>query len=586
MDKSAYLDGSEVLDKLGLDPAAFADGLPGGFFIYEADGDERILFANRQMPAIFGCADVPEFLDHVGGTFPGLVYHEDRMRVENSIWAQISNGETDDIRHRDHVTYRIQSKDGHLHYIDEYGRLVRGTPFGNVFFVFVADITSVDEIEGATNVGGSLVQTNVDIDELTGLPSMHYYHAHTSEVLARAAAAGTPMVDVYLDIDHFRTVNHRLGFEGGDQALKLVAQVIRTCFPGDLVARFSDDHFVLVTRREGVEERLEELHERVSCAVPNLPIEIKAGIFELPPDAVSIPFAHDRAKVACSSIKGRYDCFWRFYNGSLADQDGFQDYVIGNLDRAMTEGWIRNYYQPVVRVNSGRCCELEALTRWVDPVDGVIPPAKYVQVLEKTRLIHMLDTTVIHRACADIQSLLAELGTAVPISFNVSPSALSLVDIPTLIDETVQQHGIPRDLLHVEITESSITEDPALLKSVIHRLHKLGYEVWMDDFGSGYSSFNLLKDFDFDVLKIDMEFLRDMEGNSRAQTIVHSITDLAHHLGMSTLVEGVETEQQLEFLRNVGADFAQGYLFSPPVPRETIVNDFFRRYPPEKMSAH
>ncbi len=577
-----HLIGDEGLGKLGLDLVSFADGLPGGFFIYEAHDEERILFANSQMARIFGCKDVPDFLEHVGGTFPGLVYFEDRLRVENDIWSQIGSGDTRVPTHRDHVNYRIVAKDGSLHYIDEYGRLVTNTDLGDLFFVFVAEITAVPLPHAAEDYAGGHERVSVDVDALTGLPSMRFYHAHTSGVLAQATADGIPMVDVYFDVDHFRTVNYRLGYEGGDEVLQRIAQVLRECFPGDLLARFSDDHFVLVTRREGLEDRLTHVHERVSKLVTTMPIELKAGVFELEAHEVTIPFAHDRAKVACSAIKGRYDQFFMFYDDSLAFDEETRDYIVNNIERAVAEGWIHAYYQPVVRVATRQCCGVEALSRWIDPERGAIMPGRFVRVLEEARLVHLLDAALVERACADARRSIDQIGVAVPVSLNFSPAALALVDVPELVRVAVERHGIPRDLVHVEITESSLTEDPSLLRSVIAKLHEFGFDVWMDDFGSGYSSLNLLKDYDFDVLKIDMEFLRGMEGNKKSRTIVRSIADLARGLSMSTLVEGVETEEQFAFLESVGIDRAQGFLFSQPVPYEAIVEDFFLRYPPER----
>jgi diguanylate cyclase (GGDEF)-like protein len=574
----------ERLDSLGLDLKGLANGLPGGFFVYEAHGDERILFANDHMAELFGCADVDEFLSYVGGTFPGLVHPDDCARVREAIWKQVGNA-PQGAYGRDHVTYRVTSKDGKLHYLDEYGRLVRNSAAGDVFFVFVVDVTSAT---GVLDPQGNAVPFGADApekDELTGLPTMRSYHMHSAEVLAEAAAQGKPMASVFIDIDHFRTINYRLGYEGGDEVLQCVGSLLQEAFPDEFVARFSDGHFVLLVPCEGLEERLQQVHDRIAQAIAATPVEIKAGVYELAPDEVSIPFAHDRAKVACSSIKGRYDRCVRFYDESLAVSEDMRDYVVNNIDRAINEGWIHIHYQPIVRVSTRRTCGVEALSRWVDPVLGMLSPAQYVGFLEEARLIHLLDSHMIATACADVRRTLDRIGTAVPVSLNFSPSALAVADVPQILDEQVRLAGIPRELVHVEITESSLADDPGLLRSTIQRLHELGYEAWMDDFGSGYSSLNLLKDFDFDVLKADMVFLRGMEGNDKSKTILTTITQLAHDLGMKTLVEGVETEGQFAFLRAAGADCAQGFLFSEPVPYDAIIWDFFLRYPPEMTTG-
>ena len=577
--------GEDGLSKLGLDLSEFVDGLPGGFFVYEAYGEERILFANKQMAHIFGCTSVEDFLDLVGGSFMGVVYHEDRLRVEDSIWSQINAREHDTITHRDHVTYRIQAKDGSLHFMDEYGRLVRNTACGDLFFVFVADVSNMTGLVPKEQIKAARGQTSAYTDELTLLPSMKFYHLHAAEFLARAAASGTRMADVYFDLDHFKAINYRLGYEAGDAVLRHVARILQESFPKGLLARFSDDHFVLITERDGLEERLGVVHERASKIMSSIPIELKAGIYELAPNDTSLAFAHDRAKVACASIKGRYDQHYRFYDESLFVDETMRDYVLGHIEEAASKGWLKNYYQPVMRVATGLTCGMEALSRWDDPDRGLLLPYQYVPFLEEARLIHLLDRCVVERACADVKRAKQEAGFAVPVSLNFSPSGLALLDVPNLIEDAVNRHNVPRDLLHIEITESSLTEDPELLRSVIGRFHKRGFSVWMDDFGSGYSSLNLLKDYDFDVLKIDMEFLRGMEGNEKSRTIVGSIIQLSQSLGMQTLVEGVETESQFEFLRTVGADKAQGYLFSQPIPYEDVMSDFFRRYPPEAHDA-
>ena len=571
------------LDSFDLDLRGFADGLPGGFFIYEALGTERILFANDQMASLFGCETVEEFLDFVGGSFPGMVHRNDLQRVQNTIWEQIDATRNADLsfEQRDHVNYRIVAKDGSVHYIDEYGKLVHDTPRGDLFFVFVTEIIAQDMPQEPDARPQLFPSIPSDVDALTGLPSMRYYHAHSRIILAQAAVEHIPMVDVYFDIDRFRSINFRLGYAAGDKILQRVAKVLRKTFDGDLLARFSDDHFVLVTRREGLEARLREVHDRVARLVSGMSLELKAGIFELTENDITIPFAHDRAKVACTSIKGRFDVFYRFYDETLAVREGLREYIVEHVGEALEKGWIRNRYQPVVRVGTRTCASMEALSRWIDPNVGTLSPTQYIHVLEDARLIHLLDSAVVDSACADLRAMIDQLGAAIPVSLNFSPTALALLDVPALVDETARRYDIPKSLIHVEITESSLTDDPMLLSSVIERLHDHGFEVWMDDFGSGYSSLNLLKDYDFDVLKVDMEFLRGMKGNEKSRTIVRAITDLAHSLDMATLVEGVESVEQMEFLHKVGANLAQGYYFSQPVPIETIVDEFFEQYPPE-----
>ena len=571
-----------TLNQLGIGLDALADSLPGGLLVCETEGNGRILYANEPAARLFGCEDVAEFLEFVGGTFGGTIRHTDRSRMLGALHACRAEDDGHGSSQSTRLACRIKQKDGPARPVEEHVRLVSNAVAGDLVFVFVVDASPAT----SPTAGQDRAKTpyNANVDMLTSMHSMRYYQRNIAGVLARAAAEGIPMANVYFDVDHFRTINYRLGYDGGDQILQRIGRILQEGFPGDLLARFSDDHFVLVTRRADLEERIARVHDRVDQLLLDTSVEIKAGIYEFTSNEADIPFAHDRAKVACASIKGRYDRFYRFYDSSLASSEDRRDYIVNHIEQAVAEGWIHNYYQPVVRVSSRSCCGLEALSRWFDPDAGILPPARYVQVLEEARLVHLLDQAVLDRACNDLKHMIKHTGAAVPTSLNFSPSTLSCIDVPTLVDQTVRKYNIPRNLVRIEITESALTDDPELLHDVIRRLHELGFEAWMDDFGSGYSSLNLLKDYDFDLLKIDMEFLRGMERNKKSRTIVRSITDLAHRLKMITLVEGVETEGQLDFLSLVGADRAQGFLFSEPVPYEAIIGDFFLRYPPERKA--
>ncbi|MDO4807878.1 MAG: bifunctional diguanylate cyclase/phosphodiesterase [Coriobacteriales bacterium] len=563
----------------GLVASIGANDLPGGFFVCEAHDQQRIRYANDYVIRLYGCTTYEQFLSHVQGTLEGMIYFEDQLRIINAIWVQISHDGKGDPSMIGHVVYRMVDVGSAIHYADVRVRLVVDACGKELLYAFVSEVNSYGGMAQGAKAGTSLViPANVDV--LTGLPSMRYYHEHTGKVLAQAAIDGLAMADVYFDVDHFRSINSRLGYAGGDEVLQRIAHALCEVFPNELLSRFSDDHFVLVTQREGLEQRLDQVHDRVARIVPGMRVELKAGVYELERNETYIPFAHDRAKVACDSIKGRYDRTFCFYDEALSIGEDLHEYVVNNIGSAIEQGWIKNHYQPVVRIGTRLTCGIEALSRWVDPKRGSLAPAQFVSVLEEAHLVHLLDQAVISRVCEDVKKM-QELGISVPVSINFAPIDMTLIDIPSMLESKVQQFGIDRNLLHVEITESSLAEDPEHLRSVIRRLHDLGYKVWMDDFGSGYSSLNLLKDYDFDVLKIDMEFLRGMEKNEKSRTIVGSITNLAHELGMSTLVEGVETEGQFEFLKLVGADMAQGYLFSRPLPFEQLVSEFFVRCPPE-----
>ncbi len=247
-------------------------------------------------------------------------------------------------------------------------------------------------------------------------------------------------------------------------------------------------------------------------------------------------------------------------------------YILDHFDEALRKEYLRVYVQPVIRTLSGQVCGMEALSRWHDPEYGVLQPGLFIPVLENHRLIHRLDAYVVERICRKLHS--TPRGMSVPISVNLSRLDYELCDIFRIVENAVQTHRIPRSSLCIEITESALARNEALLRSYIRRFRDAGYPVWMDDFGSGYSSLNVLKDYEFDELKIDMRFLSDF--HTRSKRILASIVHMAKQIGIQTLAEGVETREHYDFLRNIGCEKLQGFYFGRPVPMDEIDGQVMR----------
>ena len=239
-------------------------------------------------------------------------------------------------------------------------------------------------------------------------------------------------------------------------------------------------------------------------------------------------------------------------------------YVQTHIEQATRDGWIETYLQPITRTMTGQVCEFEVLARWNDPRYGMLPPATFIDALESSGLIPILDAHVIRSACHIWHEVMRDGPIMVPLSVNLSRANFGLCDVFEMVDSAVREYEVPRQMLRVEITESAIDEDPNALMSVLRRFRKAGHQVWLDDFGSGYSSLNALKDYEFDVIKLDMAFMREFETKPRSRVIVASIINMAKQLGTQTLTEGVETSGQYEFLREIGCEFAQGYLIGKP----------------------
>ena len=251
------------------------------------------------------------------------------------------------------------------------------------------------------------------------------------------------------------------------------------------------------------------------------------------------------------------------------DNNAIFEYVITHIDEAIEKEWIKVYYQPVVRSLTGQLCSAESLARWIDNEVGFIPPDKFVGALEEKKLIHKLDCFIVDRVCRDIHDHLSNDLPTVPVSINMSRLDFIMCDMLKVLEDAVEKYDIPRDYLHVEITESMIVQDEELMIDIITKFRTRGYEIWMDDFGSGYSSLTLLKDYEFDLLKMDMRFLSSM--NEKAKTLVRYTTGMAKRIGIKTLCEGVETVEQIEFLKSIGCGKLQGYYYSKPLPLEEML---------------
>ncbi|MBP5291666.1 MAG: EAL domain-containing protein, partial [Lachnospiraceae bacterium] len=246
-----------------------------------------------------------------------------------------------------------------------------------------------------------------------------------------------------------------------------------------------------------------------------------------------------------------------------------EQYVLDNFTTALENNYIQVYYQPVIRTMSRKLCSFEGLARWVDPELGVIRPDQFIPVLERVSKIHLLDRHVIREVCRLLRNTLDVGGIPIPVSINLSRLDFSLCDIFSFVNEEVSYYKIPRDFLYIEITESIMAEQTSTMIAAVNRFREAGYQVWMDDFGSAYSSLNVLKDFSFDEIKLDMRFLSSF--NQRSRRILASVIQMAKEINICTLAEGVETEEQFEFLRDIGCEKVQGYYFGRPMPFKDII---------------
>lgn len=415
-------------------------------------------------------------------------------------------------------------------------------------------------------------------DALTGLMNLRTFRQVCAKALESGRFAGRSPVIVYFNIHHFSGFNAKYGYAAGDQLLqRFVGEMLRI-FDTKLAARFSSDLFYLCTGRDGVQDRILELQEVLLGLRKESYLELQAGVYVLHEDEPDLSTACDLAKTAGSQVEPSGRVCFRFFDEKMDAQLRLHRYIVEHIDSAIEQGHIKVYYQPVVRSLTGELCGAEALARWQDPVYHLMPPGAFIEVLEKERLIYKLDVYVLRECCRLIHDRLEKGEPVVPLSFNVSRLDFELCDIYAELNKAVAQYKIPKEYINVEITERMMGNDAKRMEERIERFHADGYQVWMDDFGSEYSSLNALKDVYFDELKIDMGFLRDF--SERSRKIITSVVEMAKRLGIQTLAEGVETREQFTFLQRIGCEKIQGYYFGWPMPPEELLAHLKERQVP------
>ena len=407
-------------------------------------------------------------------------------------------------------------------------------------------------------------------DRLTGLYNYNYFSELATEAIRGAAGDPGENVLLFIDVHNFKAFNDQRGFEAGDRFLVAIGKRVSEIFGDSLYGRQADDHFVVLTKTEGLTEKLDARTARVSDYDDEILLGINCGGYRLRATDEDPRSCIDRARYAAHLIKNRFQTVYIEYDEKMSEAYRKRLYVINNIDNAVENGWIVPFYQPVVWSDTEEVCGCEVLARWMDPTYGQLFPNEFIPVLEEYRLIHKLDRCIFESACRDLRAALDAGKPVVPVSLNFSRLDFELMDAVSELDGLVSRYGLSKDLIHVEVTESALTDNFTELNAAINRIKELGYSLWLDDFGSGYSSLNVLKDYQFDVIKIDMRFLSNLESSEKARTLIDCIIRMANRINMLTLTEGVETKVQADFLNRVGCTRLQGYLFGKPIPKEAL----------------
>jgi diguanylate cyclase (GGDEF)-like protein len=413
-------------------------------------------------------------------------------------------------------------------------------------------------------------------DALTGLPNRSWFYEQTEALLAGGRPPGSSAVMV-MDLDRFKEVNDTLGHHSGDLLLQAAAFRIRNAVrDSDVVSRLGGDEFA-VTLPGATRDRAREVAERVHKALERrftvggamVDIEASIGIAVYPEHADDVATLLQRADLAMYKAK-EHHAGLSFYSPELDHGHPSQLSLLGALRHAIEQEELVLHYQPKAALDTGEVTQVEALVRWQRPEHGMVPPAEFIPLAEHTGLIKQLSAYVLDVALRQLR-LWLDAGLDLSVAVNLSARNLLEGDLPDHIADLLLRRGVPAERLILEITESTIMEDPQHAIAVLTRLSQMGVRLAIDDFGVGYSSLSYLKRLPVNEIKIDRTFVANMDSEENDAFIVRSTIDLGRNLGMHVVAEGVETEAVWNELGGLGCDYAQGWYLGKPMPAGEVL---------------
>ena len=404
-------------------------------------------------------------------------------------------------------------------------------------------------------------------DRLTGLHSKEFFFQKVREQLLE-----NPEEDyciVCSNIENFKLVNDILGTQEGDRLLREVADITQIMVGSTgFCGRFSADRFLCLQKRE------QEMKDRknfgnfpkweISPLMKN--VVMRWGVYEIADRSVPVEQMCDRALLAADSIKGQYNQYFAVYDDSLRGKLLREQTITNAMETALAEGQFMVYLQPKYSLNGTSMAGAEALVRWIHPEWGFMSPGEFIPLFEKNGFISRLDQYVWERVCAQLRDWQDKGYPLVPVSVNMSRADVYQADLIDMLQKFTYKYGIDPAWMHLEITESAYAESPGQIISTVEELRKRGFVIEMDDFGSGYSSLNMLSQMTLDILKLDMKFIQNEIAKPAEQSILSDVVNMAHRMHLSVVAEGVETIDQVERQQEVGWDYVQGYFFAKPMP--------------------
>lgn len=408
-------------------------------------------------------------------------------------------------------------------------------------------------------------------DAVTGIYTKFKFYRTVRELLSENTEE--TFAFARFDIDRFKMINNFYGVKEGDKVLQSVASELRrisTVFDHFVYGRLENDVFAVCMpfKEENVELLVNALQINLRKVNKDYNIKVSCGVYVINDDTLDVSEMYDRAFQAAKSCKGKFVQSIAYYNESMIEDMRQEQFIINEVNRAIDEEQFEVYLQPKINLVTDRSYGAEALVRWNHPEKGMISPGEFIPIYERNGIIGRLDQYMWCRVCKLLRRWLDEGKQPNPISVNVSRVNIYNPQLVQIFKKLLTEYQIPAELLNLELTESAFMEDQDLIMRMMSNLHQLGFKIMMDDFGSGYSSLNVLLETPFDVLKLDKKFMDNMMASDKGKLILEYVVAMAKKLELELLAEGVETKEQVELLSKIGCDRVQGYYYAKPMPED------------------
>lgn len=409
-----------------------------------------------------------------------------------------------------------------------------------------------------------------EFDVLTDIYNKQMYFQKTRELLENYPKGKYAVL--CLDIDRFNLINTFFGLEEGDKLLKYIGELLKKYADGHekvTYGRIEGDVFgicMAYSRKNEISAFINLIRKEINEYPLDFEIESSVGIYLVTDKDSNVSEMHDKASMAAKYCKGMYIKCFEYYAEEMSEKIIREQIIVNNMKNALEEEQFQLYLQPKYALQTSNLEGAEVLVRWFDPEKGMISPGEFIPVFERNGFIMKLDHYIWDKSCQLIRKWLDEGKKPFPISVNISRVSLYNPNLVASICGLVEKYQIPVELFQLELTESAFTNNEDLICKAMEALQEKGFTILMDDFGSGYSSLNVLKDIEVDVLKIDMKFLADTDKEGRSENILASVVRMAKWLNMPVIAEGVEKKEQVLFLRSLGCEYVQGYYFAKPMP--------------------